>query len=132
MIDYNVLANKPFKFSITFKDTEVLRSINYYVNDIMEIDIFSHCLGITVNKINNEETLINNEKLFKSGECVICLTNPSNVLFCNCGHIDICTECDKVKSLKDCPMCKTETTIKRTIKNIKIYFSPPKKRENIL
>ena len=30
----------------------------------MEIDIISHCLGITVNKINNEET-------FKSDECVI-------------------------------------------------------------
>ena len=41
-----------------------------------------------------EEQIINVGKMFKSDECVICLTNPSNVLFCNCGHIAICTECD--------------------------------------
>ena len=62
-----------------------------------------------------EEPRINTEKTFKENECVICLTNPPNVLFCNCGHIAICVECDIVKSLKDCPMCKTETTIKRTL-----------------
>ena len=62
-----------------------------------------------------EEPKINTEQTFKEDECVICLTNPPNVLFCNCGLIAICVECDKVKSLKDCPMCKTENTIKRTI-----------------
>ena len=66
-------------------------------------------------EIEEEEGKINKEKTFKEDECVICLTNPPNVLFCNCGHIAICVECDKVKSLKDCPMCKTETTIKRTL-----------------
>ena len=60
---------------------------------------------------------INTDKIFKSDDCVICLTNPPNVLFCNCGHIPICTECDKVKSLNTCPVCKAENTIKRTIEN---------------
>ena len=64
---------------------------------------------------SEEESIINTDKSFKSDECVICLTNPPNVLFCNCGHIAICTECDKVKSLNICPVCKTENTIKRTI-----------------
>ena len=59
-----------------------------------------------------EET-INTDKTFKSDECIICLTNPPNVLFCNCGHIAICVECDKVKSLNVCPVCKYENTIKR-------------------
>ena len=58
---------------------------------------------------------INTDKSFKSDECVIYLTNPPSVLFCNCGHISVCAECDKVKSLNTCPVCKTETTIKRTI-----------------
>ena len=31
--------------------------------------------------------IINTELTFKSDECLICLTNPPNVLFCNCGHI---------------------------------------------
>ena len=68
----------------------------------------------------NEETeekeqIINADQIFKSEECVICLTNPPNVLFCNCGHLCICEECDKTKSLKNCPICKTESKIKRII-----------------
>ena len=62
-----------------------------------------------------EEQIINTEQIFKSDECVICLTNPSNVLFCDCGHIPICEKCDKTKSLINCPICKTKTTIKRMI-----------------
>ena len=38
-------------------------------------------------------------------------------LFCNCGHLCICIACDKVKSLTNCPTCKTENTIERTIEN---------------
>ena len=62
-----------------------------------------------------EEATINARKTFKSDKCVICITNTPNVLFCNCGHIAICVECDEVKSLNTCPVCKTETTIKRNI-----------------
>ena len=64
---------------------------------------------------NEEEKIINSSQVFKSEECTICLTNPPQVLFCNCGHLCICTECDKVKTLKICPVCKTENTILRLI-----------------
>ena len=63
----------------------------------------------------SEEPIINADKTFKSDVCVICLTNSPNVLFCNCGHIAICEECDEVKSLKTCPICKTENKIKQTV-----------------
>ena len=70
---------------------------------------------------DNEEEIevkqINTKKTFKLDECVICLNNPPNVLFCNCGHIPVCVECEEVKSLAVCPVCKTENTIKRTIEN---------------
>ena len=67
--------------------------------------------------MNEEENerIINAEQIFKSEECVICLTNIPNVLYCNCGHIPICVECEKVKSLKNCPICKTENEIKRML-----------------
>ena len=65
---------------------------------------------------SEEETrVINTEQTFLSDECVICLNNPPTVLFCNCGHIAICVECNKTKSLNNCPICKTENTIKRMI-----------------
>ena len=48
-----------------------------------------------------EEKIINTSKSFKSDECVICLTEPPNVLFCNCGHIAIGAECSRTgESLK--------------------------------
>ena len=64
---------------------------------------------------SKEEPIINVEKSFKYDDCVICLTNLRNVLFCNCGHIAICEECGKMKSLETCPVCKTKFTIKRLV-----------------
>ena len=66
-------------------------------------------------KTNLNKKLINSIQTFKTGDCVICLTNPPQVLFCNCGHLCICTECNKMKTLKTCPVCKTENTILRVI-----------------
>ena len=63
----------------------------------------------------NEDKIINSTQTFNSKECIICLTNPPNILFCNCGHIPICTECYKLKTLSACPICKTENEIIRTI-----------------
>ena len=45
---------------------------------------------------NEEEQIINTDKSFKSDECVICLTKPPNVLFCNCGHLCLCEECQYI------------------------------------
>ena len=65
---------------------------------------------------NNKNKIINIEKICKENECVICLTNPSNILFCNCGHLCVCKECSKTgESLEKCPICKTENTILRII-----------------
>ena len=64
----------------------------------------------------NEETkIINPSKIFKSEECIICLTNQPIILFCNCGHLCLCTECYKLKSLSACPICKTENEIIRML-----------------
>ena len=62
-----------------------------------------------------EEPVINTKLTFKFDECVICLTSLAKVLFCNCGHLCSCEECDRVESLNTYPVCKTENTIKRTI-----------------
>ena len=52
---------------------------------------------------------------FNSNECVICLTNPPNVLFCNCGHLCFCSECERKKISNKCPICKTENKIIRSL-----------------
>ena len=65
--------------------------------------------------INEETKIINPSKIFKSKECIICLTKQPIILFCNCGHIPICTECYKLKSLSACPVCKTQNEIIRML-----------------
>ena len=66
-------------------------------------------------KTNLNKKPINSIQTFKSDECVICLTNQPIILFCNCGHIPICTECYKLKSLSACPICKTQNEIIRML-----------------
>ena len=100
--------NETLNFSITFKNIRSFKIINRYVSHVMGVDVIPPCPRNTVNKINADQT-------FKSDKCVICLTNLPNVLFCNCRHIAICVECDKMKSLETCPVCKTENMIKQTI-----------------
>ena len=65
--------------------------------------------------IQNETPIINASHSFKSDECVICLTNPPNVFFCNCGHLCLCSECERKKLSNKCPICKTENTIIRSL-----------------
>ena len=46
-------------------------------------------------------------KAYKEGKCVVCLSNDPEILFCNCGHLCICQECEKRKPSKKCPLCRT-------------------------
>ena len=59
--------------------------------------------------------IINFSQSFKSEECVICLTNPPNVLFCNCGHLCLCSECKEMGKFNKCPICKFENKIIRVL-----------------
>ena len=79
--------------------------------------IVSHIEPISEDEKETDEEpkIINQSKIFKSDECIICMDNKPNILFCNCGHIPICTECYKLKSLSACPICKTENEIIRTL-----------------
>ena len=65
---------------------------------------------------NNEDNInINTKKTFKEDKCVICLTNPPDILFCNCGHLVVCEKCNKIKKIDECPVCKTDNNILRII-----------------
>ena len=105
------------------KDLEIILTTHYdfyneeyafYFEVLAELEQNNELL-VSHEPINEEVKIINPSKIFKSEECIICLTNQPIILFCNCGHIPICTECYKLKSLSACPICKTENTILRVI-----------------
>ena len=108
-------TTNPFTLEVTFElyrpDAEARRLQQAYREEQRLSNI------VTSLAISEEETkkTINIDKSFKSDECVICLTKPPNVLFCNCGHLCIFEECSKVKDLYTCPVSKTENTIKRIV-----------------
>ena len=62
-------------------------------------------IGYILPSVEKEEQ-INQIKIFKSNHCVICLNNSLNILFCNCGHICICSACHVIEELDACPVCK--------------------------
>ena len=66
-------------------------------------------------KTCKKKDIINLPKCYKSASCIVCLTGKPRVLFCNCGHIPICTECSKIKKFTECPVCKTLNEIVRII-----------------
>ena len=86
---------------------------DFYFEVLAELEQNNELLVSHTEPINEEVKIINPSKIFKSEECIICLTNQLIILFCNCGHIPICTECYKLKSLSACPICKTQNEIIR-------------------
>ena len=94
----------PFRVEITLERSlemvEHENELNYYPSDLENEDD-----TITINEI----------KTYKTDECVICLENKTNVLFCNCGHICVCQKCIEIKRLTKSPVCKTENVILRII-----------------
>ena len=63
----------------------------------------------------DNKKVIKIDKIFKMEECVICLSTKPNVLFCGCGHLCICNECNKIKKLNVCPACRAKNKILRII-----------------
>ena len=101
----NITFNNPFNLVIWIEQTcvfgEGYRALENPLDDEDEEEYMAR---------------INTDKSFKSDECVICLSIPPNVLFCVCGHIPICEECDELNNnLGICPICKTKNTNKRTV-----------------
>ena len=87
----------------------------FYFEVLAELEQNNELIVSHTEPIPEEVKIINPSKIFKSDECVICLTNQPIILFCNCGHIPICKECYKLKTLSACPVCKTENEIIRML-----------------
>ena len=40
-------------------------------------------------------------------DCVVCLTNPRNVILLSCGHVCVCADCAEMLPSNRCPMCRS-------------------------
>ena len=124
----NSLFNVPFEYDegATEEEKEKIKEINEKLLTSYDEETNKKDVLLTFNEPFNIKIklkfsafklkkIINFGKIFKSDECIICLNDSPNVLFCECGHIPICGECCEMADLKNCPICQTKSVIKRTI-----------------
>ena len=123
----NTIINYDYEYidrELYIKDLKVILKTHYDFYD-EDYDLY---FSVLAELENNNELIVSHDeptpekpkvinlfKIFKSDECIICMVNKPNILFCNCGHLCYCTECYKLKSLSACPICKTENEIIRTL-----------------
>ena len=123
----NTIINYNYKYinnELYVKDLEVILKTHYdfynadydlYFSVLAELEQNNELIVSHTEPIPEDTKVINLFKIFKSDECIICLTNQPNIIFCNCGHIPICTECSKIKKFTECPVCKTDNEIIRML-----------------
>ena len=123
----NTIINYNYEYidkELYVKDLEVILRTYYdfydadydlYFNVIAELENNNELIVSHTEPIPEDTKVINLFKIFKSDECIICITNKPNVLFCNCGHVSYCLNCYKLKTLSTCPFCKTDNEIIRML-----------------
>ena len=84
---------------------EHYNDIGFYLTFTRKFDAyFIICNDSDENYSYNQR--INANKTFKTEECLICVENKPNVLFCGCGHLCVCEECIRYYESYECPVCK--------------------------
>ena len=123
----NTIINYNYKYidnELYVKDLEVILKTHYdfydvdydlYFNVIAELENNNELIVSHTEPIPEDPKVINLFKIFKSDECIICMTNQPNILFCNCGHLCECVKCYKIKTPSTCPICKTDNEIIRML-----------------
>ena len=123
----NTIINYNYEYidkELYVKDLEVILRTYYdfydadydlYFSVLAELENSNELIVSHTKPIPEDTKVINLFKIFKSEECIICLTNQPNVLFCNCGHLCYCNKCYKLKTLSTCPICKTDNEIIRML-----------------
>ena len=123
----NTIINYEYKYidqELYVKNLVVILKTHYdfyeadydlYFNVIAELENNNELIVSHDVPIPEEPKIITLFKIFKSVECIVCMTEKPNVLFCNCGHLCECVNCYKIKTPTICPICKTENEIIRML-----------------
>ena len=123
----NTIINYNYEYinkELYVKDLEVILKTHYdfydadydlYFSVLAELENNNELIVSQTKPILEDTKIINLFKIFKSDECIICLTNKPNIIFCNCGHLCYCVKCYKIKTPSTCPICKTDNEIIRML-----------------
>ena len=123
----NTIINYDYEYidrELYIKDLKVILKTHYDFYDV-DYDLY---FSVLAELENNNELIVSHDeptpeepkvinlfKIFKYVECIICMNDKPNILFCNCGHLCICDKCYKIKTPSICPICKTDNEIIRML-----------------
>ena len=101
--NYNITFHKPITLVIYLKQ--------------------AHVLGMGYDALQEreeEKQIIKTIDSYGEEDCVLCLKEKSNILFCKCGHICtcICKKCKEKYKPTSCPICKNYGVILREVQYI--------------
>ena len=100
-MDNRVFSNVQFynkNFKIKINDLKIIIHISYdFLFDSHNFDEEEHEVDLVFNEAINT---INEE------ECVVCFTNKPNIIYTDCYHFCVCSDCDKEAKLISCPLCR--------------------------
>ena len=121
----NTIINYNYEYidrELYIKDLKVILKTYYdfynadydlYFDVLAELESKNELIVFHEEPIPEDPKVINLFKIFKYDECIICLNEKPNVLFCNCGHLCECVKCYKIKTPSICPICKMDNEIIR-------------------
>ena len=123
----NSIINYDYEYigrELYVKDLKVILKTHYDFYDA-DYDLY---FSVLAELENNNELLVSHDeptpekpkiinffKIFKFVECIVCMDNKPNILFCNCGHLVLCEECYKISTSSICPVCKMDNEIIRML-----------------
>ena len=123
----NTIINYEYEYidrELYIKDLKVISKTHYdfynvdydlYFSVLAELENNNELIVSHGEPTPEEPKVINLFKIFKCDECIICMNDKPNILFCNCGHLCECDKCYKIKTPSTCPICKTDNEIIRML-----------------
>ena len=58
------------------------------------------------NELEEDKAPVAVSEPFKTDQCVVCFSKEPKILFFNCLHYCVCSECEEANPFRKCPSCR--------------------------
>ena len=100
----------------SFNEIKIEMRTTFYLNLIDENNL---------NDVDDdvEEITPPTQNVFEDDNCLVCLENKPNIIFCPCNHFVVCEKCDEKGKFINCVKCREEICKKLKIKKDKTIYA---------
>lgn len=122
-LDYNVsqinnFINNLFFYEELKKSMKIISvSIESLYKQIVDYKTKIQLLKEKLKSSEEEIAGLKKSQVISNNKCCICIEEPCDNVFVNCGHLCICSSCISNLKTKVCPICRIQSS------TIKIYYS---------